>query len=106
MATVNNGEFTISRVSMEKVLEGTPCGSAICFSIKTLITQNWLFLVIIFLMFFSSLVFFQGVSRKTHDTSKGVESDSTRKITLKKVKLEILKVICPKGAEVLLQKVA
>lgn len=105
MATVNNGEFTRSHVSMEKVLEGMPCGSAICFSIKTLITQNWLFLVI-FLMFFCSLVFFQGVSRKTHDTSKGVERDSTRKITLKKVKLQILKVICPKGAEVLLQKVA
>ena len=28
MATVNNGEFTISHVSMEKVLDGKPCGSA------------------------------------------------------------------------------
>ena len=58
MATVNNGEFTISHVSMEKVLDGTPCGSAICFSTKILITQNWLFLVK-FPMFFSSLVFFK-----------------------------------------------
>ena len=56
MATVNNGEFTISHVSMEKVLEGMPCGSAICFSIKTLITQNWLFLVI-----FLHVLFFSGI---------------------------------------------
>ena len=41
MATVNNGEFTISHVSMEKVLDGNrkPCGSAIFFPLRPLLPK-------------------------------------------------------------------
>lgn len=39
MATVNNGEFTISHVSMEKVLDGKPCGSAIFFPLRPLLPK-------------------------------------------------------------------